>query len=126
MVSEKFKSNIKEFLSITEKMTILQKELQSLRQYRDNIENELKTEFSTNDELYGAIINCQNYQIQLANENIYETLTYEFVRKSLAAFLHDDNKALEIIKAMKKIRKCDKQTYIKYTRKNEPLNQMNI
>lgn len=126
MVPEKFKSNIKEFLSITEKMAVLQKELQSLRQYRDNIENELKTEFSTNDELYGAIINCQNYQIQLANENIYETLTYEFVRKSLATFLHDDNKAFEIIKAMKKIRKCDKQTYIKYTRKNEPNKQMNI
>ena len=125
MVTEKFKSNIKEFLSITEQMAILQKQIQSLRQHRDNIENELKAEFATNDNLHGAIINCQNYQVQLANENIYEALTYDFVRKSLAVFLHDENKASEIIKAMKKIRKCDKQTYIKYTRKNES-NQLNI
>ena len=126
MASEKFKSNIKEFISITEKMTALQKELQSLRQHRDNIETELKYEFTNNDNIYGAIINCQNYQIQLATENIYETLTYEFVRKSLAAFLHDDNKAIEIIKAMKKIRKCDKQNYIKYTRQITPNKLMNI
>jgi hypothetical protein len=120
-IPDKFRSNIRAFNTISSQIMQLQLQLTQLRSQRDIIEEQLISDFTSNPELYNATINFQGSCISLGTENKYEALTYEFVKKCLSELLHDNVKAAEIIKAIKKMRKCDKIQFIKLISRANPI-----
>jgi hypothetical protein len=125
-ISDKFRANIRAYYTLSNQISQIHLQLSQLREQRDIIEKQLVQDFSTTPELYNATINFQGSNISLCAENKYEALTYDFIKKCLSELLHDNAKANDIVKAIKKMRKCDKIQFIKLISQKTPKNNLNL
>ena len=110
-MSDIFKKNVKEWISLDNELRLLNEQVKELRDKRNDIHNDIIRYVETN-ELGNSTIQLSDGLLKFYNHKTYAPLTYNFLQETLHNIL-PENKVCEVIQYIKQKRQTQATTTIK-------------
>ena len=98
-----FEDNIKNWVSLDNKIKQLNDELRGLRENRNNLTGELIT-YATDNDLTHKIIEITDGNLKFQNQKITSPLTFKFITECLTDCISDEDQVKQLVNYIKEKR----------------------
>ena len=102
-MSENFQKNIQNWVSIDNKIKMLNMEVKELRQTKNNLTDQIFV-YAENNNLENAVIQISDGKLKFQNVKSNSPLTYKLVKECLSDIIDDEKKVISIVDYIKKKR----------------------
>lgn len=109
-----FQNNIKNWVSLDNKIKNLQKETKQLREEKGQLVDKILTYVETNN-LEEAVIEISDGKLQFQNYKVTQPLTFKFMEKCLLECIQNEEQVKQLVKYIKTKREVRFNTDIKRT-----------
>lgn len=117
-MSDGFQNNIKEWVSIDNKIKHLMREVKELRNEKHDL-TDVILDYADNNNLENAVIKISDGKLKFQNVKSTSPLTYTFLKICLLDLIPDENKVNEMLKYIKSKREIKTSYDIRRTYSKE-------